>query len=295
MKSALLRLVREVTRRASGLGLGRIPVVRWAHRVLGNALTPSGIVKISCQGHTLYINADDTGVAPSLLTKGAYEPFETQLLLEYLDTGMCYVNVGANIGYYAVLAARSVGETGAVYAFEPEPHNVELLRKNVFVNGYSFVEVVESAVGDREGTIELFLDESNRGNPSLGAGNVKGNAGSVSVPVIPLDVYLEKHGSPKVDVLQMDTQGSEGLVLAGAQKLLEQAHLTILMEFWPYGLREIGTDPRELLGMLTSHGFEVLRINEPERTLDAWSTEEIMSWCEGTKEGKGFVNLVVRK
>jgi FkbM family methyltransferase len=85
---------------------------------------------------------------------------------------MTVVDIGANIGYYSLIAAEPIGTDGKVYAFEPDPDNYALLVRNVELNGYRNVETVEKAVSSESGFVTLYIDRSNFGNRSLGKNNI---------------------------------------------------------------------------------------------------------------------------
>src|SRR5262249_57806096 len=107
-------------------------------------------------GHVLYLDTRDLSLTPALALRGVWEPNVTRVLLRLLRPGMRVVEVGANVGYYTVLAASCVGPTGSVIAFEANPSVAERLRRAVVVNGYqSWTQVVEAAVADREGQARL--------------------------------------------------------------------------------------------------------------------------------------------
>ena len=96
-----------------------------------------------------------------------YERATTDLLKDLLHPGMIFVDVGANIGYFSLLAANLVGTEGTVYAFEPEPGNHELLRKNIELNSYSNIVMIQKAVSNKSGSAPLFLSALDSGSHSL--------------------------------------------------------------------------------------------------------------------------------
>ncbi|GAI28794.1 unnamed protein product [marine sediment metagenome] len=77
------------------------------------------------QGNKMYVNTDDRGFAPILLVDGVWEKYKTEVFKQMVKEGMVVVDIGANIGYYTLIGAELVGESGIVYAFEPEPSNVD--------------------------------------------------------------------------------------------------------------------------------------------------------------------------
>ena len=89
---------------------------------------------------------------------GVNEKYETELFKKMVQDGMVVVDIGANIGYYTLIAAKLVGNKGIVYAFEPEPSNYELLCQNIAINGYTNVVPIEKAVSKTSGKTKLYVN-----------------------------------------------------------------------------------------------------------------------------------------
>jgi FkbM family methyltransferase len=164
--------------------------------------------------------------------------------------GMTVVDVGANIGVYARFFAGCVGPGGRVVAFEPELQNVRLLRETV--RRFPQVTVVHAAVSDKSGTLQLFIaDDLNVDHHSYDSGDGRG---SVTVDAISLDDYFGD-GS-RVDIVKIDVQGAEMGVLNGALKLLaKNPHLEMLLEFWPWGLRNAGASAEAFLRFFAERDY----------------------------------------
>jgi FkbM family methyltransferase len=175
---------------------------------------------------------------------------ERRFLRTILKPGMTIVDVGANIGIYTRFFAREIGGAGHVHAFEPAPQN--FLRLEAAVRGLGNVVANHAAVGERSGTTTLFLcDQLNVDHRTFDGGD--GRAG-VAVKQVALDDYFP--AATRVDVMKVDVQGFELQVLQGARRLMtENAGVTILMEFWPYGLAQASTRPRDLIDFARGLGF----------------------------------------
>jgi FkbM family methyltransferase len=175
---------------------------------------------------------------------------ERRLLKTILKPGMTAVDVGANIGVYTRFLAREIGSTGRVHAFEPAQQNFSHLEDAV--RGLRNVTANHAAVGECSETTTLYLsDQLNVDHRTYDSGD--GRAG-VSVEQVALDDYFP--GASRVDFMKVDVQGFELQVLRGARRLMtENAGLTILMEFWPYGLAQASTRPRDLIDFARGLGF----------------------------------------
>jgi len=174
--------------------------------------------------------------------------------------GQTVLDVGANLGYYTLLFARAVGVSGRVFAFEPVEDNVKLLEQNIELNGYRNVTVIRKAVIDTTGLGQMFLSTSCCGNHTLFA--PEENSSSVRVETISLDEYFHEYRG-RIDFVKIDAEGAEGRIVRGMHFLLnENRHMKIVIEYWPFGLKKSGIPPREFLGFLARHEFELYRIDE---------------------------------
>jgi FkbM family methyltransferase len=213
------------------------------------------------QGMKICMDLRDRCVARLLFGFGEYEPADTGVLLNLLRPGMAFIDVGANSGYYTILAARAVGEDGCVVAFEPCPLNAELLRRNVMLNGLRNVWIQEKAVASRYGMRRLHLSMINSGDHRLhdAEDHAFYNAGrartSIPVDATTLDIALLEHGG-RADVIKMDIQGAEGEALHGMKRTLARNRDVVVMtEYWPYGLRKSGMHPIHFLRGFDALGF----------------------------------------
>lgn len=278
------------------IGFKHMPGAERAYVFLKRNLRPRGTVLIESHGNKMYADTRDEGVLPLLQAGGIYEEFETGLFKELIEPGMVVVDVGANIGHYTLIAAGLVGEGGRVFAFEPDPHNYDLLTRNIELNGYRNVTAVNMAVSNKPGTLTLYLDKYNLGGHSLSPDNVLIDAGKVEVETTTLDAFFELLSLPqKADVIKMDTQGAEGSIVDGARRLLEESDPAILMELWPFGLRNAGYDPTTLIVNLEKLGYSfrvIDRDGEEARESDAAG---VIDLCASMKTGDQHVDLFLRK
>ncbi len=294
------KIVFSIFAKAAGFlvkkGAGKIPYTGTLYSFLYNKIKPKGIIEIAVEGNKMFVNSHDSGIAHFLLVNKKYEEFETQLFKTFLKPGMVVIDIGANIGYYTLIAAQAVGKQGKVYSFEPEPKNYELLTKNIQVNKFENTHPIQKALSNKSGKIKLYLDENNLGNPSISKNNIPEEKGFVEVETLTLDSFFQnKIKNIDLDIIKIDVQGAEGLVLEGSENILKKNNLKIFMEFWPYGLKNLNTEPLELLRRLEFYGFKIFLINPKKRVLQSLTKKEIIDLCEKTKDGKGFVNLLLEK
>lgn len=280
----------------SGKGLGRIPGVRsLAVFIYDRVIRLNRVVLTDVQGNKMYINGHDKAIAPSLLRDGIYERYTTDLFKKLIKANMTVIDIGANIGYYTLIAAKLVRNTGKVYAFEPEPRNYDLLVKNILINNYTNVIPIQKAVSNKVGKAKLFIDKFDFGRHSFSEDTNLNKGGSIEIETITLDEFFENTvGSLAVDIIKIDAEGAEGLIVEGAGKILKNK-LKIFMEFFPNGLRNMGTDPLGLLYKLQEYGFKIKTIiDEIDRCIRHEELTEIIELCETRKCGEA-VNLLLEK
>lgn len=295
MKNLIFLLFKNVANALSGKGLGKIPGIFLIYEFIYKTVKPKGVVLIDAQGNKMYVDCRgrDMGVC-SLLITGYYEKYVTEIFKQLIKPGMVVIDIGANIGYFTLIAAKLVGREGKVYAFEPEPNNFRLLVKNIKINGYSNIVPIQKALYNKSGKRKLFTNKVNLRDPSFSEDNVLEKEGFVEVETITLGGFFGNVANDnKVDLIKMDVQGAEGLIIEGARKILRNNNLKIIMEFWPYGLKNIGTDPLKVLHKLQNYGFEIKLIDEKSRYLKDIEIMKIIDICENAKDGKGAVNLLL--
>ena len=154
-----------------------------------------------------------------LMSNCGYEPDCTALLLAALEPGMVFFDVGANLGYYTLLASSKIETVGQVHAFEPSPAQFKHLSLNVQLNRASNVTLNNCALDENSGERDLFLTTGwNQGLHSLGRGDQ--HSRSCRVQCLTLDGYVAGIGLTRLDVLKIDVEGAEMLVLHGAEQTL---------------------------------------------------------------------------
>lgn len=273
-----IRLTSPFFRRAVNV----IPGASSLHRSLFPRLRPQEVT-FEAQGLSITVDTLDAVLGAHLIRDGVWEPYETQIFEGLIAPGMTVADVGANIGYYTLLAARAVGPGGRVISFEPDPRNLDLLRRNVAANGFEDrVTVVAAAVSDRPGKITLYRHAFNFGAHSVAEANSSADA-PLEVMCMTLDAAMASQGADRLDVLKIDTQGAEGKIFRGGDAVLNSGPLRVLTEFWPQGLREAGSDPAALLDDFTSHfGFRMRWMDQTHyRLVDMTTPHDVLSTCYG--------------
>jgi FkbM family methyltransferase len=225
---------------------------------LRRALSRSGDLEwVRANDYQLQIRRDDHGtVAEFLRRKGVYEGDVVRLFHRLVRPGDRVLDVGANIGYFTVLLSRLVGPEGRVYAVEPDPRNFALLQRNIAANDCQNVEAFQLALSDRNGIQTLYTDQESSSVHSLARDNVIVQGDCVSVKTCTLDDFAKAHiPDGRVDVMKIDAQGAEGAIFSQGESFLTAGEMTMLLEYWPHGLKSFNTDPEAFLQSCATLGF----------------------------------------
>jgi FkbM family methyltransferase len=249
----LLRVIRQVSR--------LYPFIKGRSR-LGSRLSKRSPVKDGTvvtidEGLEIELRSDDT-VSGQLYWFGSFEVPETRFLAQTLKPGMTAFDIGAHIGTHTLLMAKRVGTHGTVFAFEPEQANFQLLRRNVYRNGFGDrVVLSQVAVAEAEGEAHLVLEGGSGNWLQVGSGEPRVTQGVMCTTI---DAYVLQKGVARVDLIKTDTEGAEPLVLRGAAGTLDRFRPALLVEFAARHLVRYGSRPEELLDLLRRRKYSAFRL-----------------------------------
>jgi len=291
MRQNLFFLLVKLRRLVFGDHPPALPGLKQLYGFLFRLCKPDGVVLVKCNDISMYVDTRDQGVAIQLLSRGNYEPQETELIRQHIKSGDTVLDIDANIGYFTLLMSKIVGPQGRVFAFEPDPDNFALLQKNIALNNCPTVIAVPQAASDRNGLLKLYLSSSNLGMHRTYPSRYCQN--SVEIQAIRLDDYL-RDMNVSIDFIKIDTEGSELAALAGmAETIKKSSPLKLLTEFAPCSIQEFGRQPRAYLELLQNWGFRLLHVNEQTTHTTPADTELLLR--EYTPENEKFTNLLCLK
>jgi FkbM family methyltransferase len=226
MQSLEAEFARRYGLNARGGWLARFSRWRVLHWLLLQRLGINRWVRVPLFfGEHMWVLTGET-TSSSMLGFGYSEPTITALMLRLLRPGMRFVDVGAHLGYEAVLASVLVGSTGKVVSFEPQPQIVEWTARNL--EQFPNARIVRAAAGEATGTIQFTELEILRSAFS-GAAICEEMGRRISVPVTTLDEALDVCERP-VDFLKCDAEGAEMSVLRGAERILREDKPFLVLE-----------------------------------------------------------------
>jgi FkbM family methyltransferase len=287
IKKLLFKIFKYTSKFISGYGIGKLPFAPKLYQILYKNFKPKGVVKVKAGGHTMFVDSHDSALAPYLIMHGSFDPEETFVLEKFLKNGMTFIDVGANVGYFSLIAARLVGEDGKVFAFEPDEDNFRLLERNIQENGYKNIKVFMKAISDEVGTARFYLDSENLCAHSL---NKKENSNFVEVETTILDELLKNE---KVDVIKIDVEGAEQSVFDGMKDIIAKNNkLAVITEFYPKAIRNFGNSPKEYLKSFIDAGFKLYRVKGKEFININESQIDSLSRGEGMEK---LINIVCLK
>jgi FkbM family methyltransferase len=227
MANLLLRCVSPLS------GLRRVPVLggllSWTSRQL---VPPDTLIWVQIQhgaAQGLWIRVNPrTG---QNVQQGIGEPAVQDAVQKHLRPGMIFYDLGANIGFFSLMAARLVGPGGRVVSFEADPEIAVRLRENLTYNKFTHALTEEKAVWSEPATVSFARVDTNT-SPDRGLGHVSTGdsaaANTISVEAVSLDEFVLMHPAP--DFLKCDVEGAEVAVFQGAERLLREKRPILLVE-----------------------------------------------------------------
>lgn len=214
-------------------GLYKIPVLTRFIRKSLNTAVPEGLTEVVIAGgisKELHIVLDLHAEKDYWL--GTYEPGLQDAARHFIQPGQIVYDVGANIGYISLIAARLVKASGKVFSFEALPANIARLTQNLGLNNFlAYTQVVHAAVIDKPGEATFLTHVSGAMGKAIGsAGRDETYAQSIKVNGVNLDHFVFGLNNPPPDLIKIDIEGGEGLALAGMARLLKEIRPVMLIE-----------------------------------------------------------------
>jgi FkbM family methyltransferase len=207
----------------------------------GGSLDPSKVIEVESDLGPLLLEKHAVLLTQVLLDTGTWDPTLAGLIRTTLRPGSTFVDAGANIGYFSVLASKLVGPTGRVFAIEPDPLNLLILRANLDRHDCSNTTVLPVAAWSERDELHMYRQPTEGAATRVGA-EMPGE----SVPAIPLDDLVEG----PIDYLKVDTELTDHRVVAGSERLIAQnPSMLVTVEFHPWHDTHNGESPMEVLAV----------------------------------------------
>lgn len=199
----------------------------------------------------------------TIASVGVYEIEVVSMVKRVVTPGMVFLDVGANVGQYTLIASALVGESGRVYAVEPLPQLAASLKKNIQRNGLTNVIVSQLALSDSDEKRNFYASCP----LSIGTGsffkNMYSDGSSMVVQCQKLQTYTTQMRIPHVDVMKLDVEGSELRIIHGSSDMFRGVNAPVLfIEINDYMLRRAGRSAVELLALLQEFDYSVFQLAE---------------------------------
>ena len=238
---------------------------------------------------TVVLNPNDP-VVSGALNFGVYEKAETKFFQTACHSGMTFLDVGANIGYYTAIAARAVGPNGKVIALEPDPESYKYLKQTIAANAVGNVQAFPFAASDAPATLPLYISHDNRGDNRLYQPGV--DWPKIEVEARPIDALLAENDIETLDLIKIDVQGYEPKVITGLSETIRRSpKLTLLTEFRPKGIRDAGGDARTFLQFLRDLDLTLYELKADGKLTKLKDDDDLIA----RHQGRRYTNLVGRK
>lgn len=236
--------------------------------VLFDLLIPSRTIDVKLfNGMTLECDVRDYRTK-ELLDTGIYEPLITRLFYSLIMPGATVFDVGANVGYFTLVAAGLTGQRGKVYGFEPILGNCTLLERSRARNDLDTVEILERFCGEYSDA-EAVMSLPAVGNTGTGSLAIPKDAATTTVLTIKLDDLCDQRGIGHVDFLKMDIEGGEGVAIRGMQAgLTQHRYKVVAVEFHEQQLETLGESSFALKQMFVEKGYRAYEIVPPSLLVD---------------------------
>lgn len=210
---------------------------------------------IQVNDYRMKIIPNDKGISSELMIYGNHEPLTTQIISKELNNGMNCLDIGSNIGYYALLESKKIGQSGNVWAIEPSPENFSTLIENIKLQDNKNVKAFNFAIGDQNGEIEFIISKkSNWSKIKEENDPIELGDKIIKVPLKTLDSFSEENNFEKIDLLRMDVEGYENKIILGGLKFLKKFKPIIMIEIHKMIMGE--NETKKILEKLKEMNYE---------------------------------------
>jgi len=202
------------------------------------------------------ILSKDKGISSELIIYGVHEPLTTKLILSEIKPGMTILDIGSNIGYYAILESNLIGTTGKIYSIEPSPINFKLLEENLKLQKMNNFKIFNLAIGNKNDKLEFLISEKSNWSKIKEDSDIIGkNDTIITVPVKSLNLFCKENNLEKIDLIRMDVEGYEEKIIEGGKEILKNIKPILMIEIHKMYLGKERTI--KILKELNELGYEI--------------------------------------
>ncbi|MEW6388727.1 MAG: FkbM family methyltransferase [Thermodesulfobacteriota bacterium] len=227
------------------------------YRLLQGGLTPAHryITVTLAQGFNLKLDLGDPDQRKIYFYGDYDERHEGALVRRMLEPREVFWDIGANIGYFSLLAAATLKNTGQVVALEPGRTAFKSLNDNIALNPFQNIRTYDVAAADKEGEALLYSSPDTADGRASLFQPCHGRTGSQICRTVTLDHFQENLGLTPPDFIKIDVEGAELAVLRGAARILRSRPPLLLVEMKEATLKAAGTDKAAIQELLQGYGY----------------------------------------
>lgn len=242
-------------------------------------------VWVELESHALYVMPRDY-IGSAILQTKSHEPHVTKLIQRELKRGDVFLDIGANLGFFTMLASKIVGDTGKVIGFEPNPLNLQLIYASILRNAVDNVRIHPYAASDRSGILRFLTVGSNGG--VINEDDARDT--SMLVQAVVMDEFLKDER--RIDLVKLDIEGHEISALRGMAGLIGRHEPKIICEFNPWAMRlnESGA-PDEYLALLFDLRYKIAVVGDKGQLIDVSSPAEVVSYQRSLGDERIHIDL----
>lgn len=247
----------------------------------------------------IYVSPQDTAVGKPIIDQQIHEPHVTKALQTILKPQMVFIDIGANIGYFSLLAAQKVGPSGKVLAFEPHQYNCGLLALSARANHFRNIQIYPLAVADKATTFLFDQFEGSNGaiseeiDSEIDDNYINMLANRTLVTAVKLDDLLQ--GIERIDVIKIDIEGAEYRAISGAENLIQKHRPLIVSEFSPGLLRSVSQiSEADYLGLLIQKRYHLSILEENGNLIECGANiEKLLNYfAEQAQKGNDHIDIL---
>lgn len=266
MPNSALKFVYRINAAVSRTRIGRSAAVHRVRRGARSLLfgTPGSedLVLVKIHGQRMYIPVHDSSIQAYVMRP--FEPHTVRLFKSAVRPGATVLDVGAHFGYYSLIAAQRAGLAGRIVAFEPDPGNFRMIKRNMELVPFQTITPILKAISNTSGVVPFQLAENSDCN-SFYEHPLFPKRGTIQVECATADEFF---AGGVVDVIKLDVEGHECKALDGMRGLIKNSKKIIaFVEINPECLRNAGTSGTALISKIEDLGFSARLIDEGDAEL----------------------------
>lgn len=277
--------------------LAKIPVVRTPAKKIAHQLAqkiPDALISEIFTGQKMLLSVQDW-VQYHLFMYGFYELPESLFWLNFTKGKKVVLDVGGNVGYFSLLAAKGLNKNGKIYAFEPVSKTYKRFQENIRLNGTHSIVLEKLAISNKEDVLTINVGNAhNWGMSSINMHeHLSGDKEIVRCETI--DGYIKKHNLSVVDIVKIDIEGSEFAAIDGMKNTLSIQRPVVLIELLDAHLSKQGYSCKDIYNLFWSKGYtayEIQKNNRLQEIKEAKSYDGLVCFYPSEKEMEAFVQLM---